>query len=95
LNLILGNNIDLGRAKMVIGHGGDATTTTVRAQDPQHPEYGTIDLIFSNQPVELRKWVITDEAGGKTTVSLGEMRKGESYPPSLFNITIAMEKRGL
>src|SRR5690606_31475134 len=47
LNLILAANIDLGRAKMVVGHSADATSTRVKAQDPEHPEYGTIELVFS------------------------------------------------
>ena len=42
LNLILARNINLDRAKMVVGHTADATTTSVIAQDPQHPEYGSI-----------------------------------------------------
>ena len=39
---------------MVIGHDSDGTTTTVLAQDPKHPEYGTIQLFFTDNPVALR-----------------------------------------
>jgi outer membrane lipoprotein-sorting protein len=63
LNLILAENIDLARAKMVVGHTEDGTSTRVRAQDPEHPEYGTIELVFTANPVELRQWVITDDLG--------------------------------
>ena len=37
LNLILAENIDLGRARMVVGHEDDGTSTRVRAQDPETP----------------------------------------------------------
>ena len=67
LNLILAQNIDLGRAKMVVGHKADGTSTRVTAQDPAHPEYGTIELVFTDKPVELRQWVITDDSGNQTT----------------------------
>jgi outer membrane lipoprotein-sorting protein len=45
----------------------------VRAQDPANPEYGSIDLVFTGSPVELRQWVIHDGSGGQTTVVLGDM----------------------
>lgn len=93
LNLILAETVDLGRAKMVVGHGEDGNTTRVKAQDPEHPEYGTIEMVFTAGPTELRQWVITDDAGGQTTVILGEMLKGGSFPPSMFNITVETEKR--
>lgn len=93
LNLILAENVDLGRAKMVIGHREDGNTTRVVAQDPKHPEYGSIEMVFTANPVELRQWVITDDAGGQTTVILGEMTKGKSYNTTLFNIALEMERR--
>ena len=93
LNLILAAKVDLGAARMVVGHFEDGPTTRVQAQDPEHPEYGQIELVFTADPITLRQWVITDDAGGQTTVLLGEMVSGGSYPPSLFNITYETEKR--
>jgi outer membrane lipoprotein-sorting protein len=93
LSIILANNIDLAREKMVVGHTVDGNTTRVRAQDPEHPEYGSIELVFTSGPTELRQWVIRDDSGSETTVILGEMKKGGSLKASLFNITIAAERR--
>lgn len=93
LNLILAENVDLGRAKMVVGHSEDGTATRVRAQDPEHPEYGSIELVFTSDPVELRQWVITDDLGSQTTVILGEMKKGGKLAASLFSVTIETQKR--
>jgi outer membrane lipoprotein-sorting protein len=95
LNLILAANVNLGKAKMVVGHTSDATTTRVKAQDPENPEYGTIELVFSSGPVELRQWIITDDLGSQTTVILGEMKKGGSMGEGMFSITREKEKRGL
>jgi outer membrane lipoprotein-sorting protein len=94
LNLILAKDIDLGRAKMVVGHSDDGTSTRVTAQDPENPEYGTIELVFTDNPVELRQWVITDDLGQQTTVILGEMNKGGKMKASLFDITAETAKRG-
>jgi outer membrane lipoprotein-sorting protein len=87
LNLILAEKIDLARASMVVGHTADGTSTRVRAQDPEHPEYGSIDLVFTEGPVELRQWIITDDLGAETTVILGELQKGGQMGARLFDIT--------
>jgi outer membrane lipoprotein-sorting protein len=94
LNLILADDIDLSRAKMVVGHSEDGTSTRVRAQDPENPEYGSIELVFTANPVELRQWVITDDLGAQTTVVLGEMRKGGQLGARLFDITAEIAARG-
>ena len=85
LSIILAERVDLNRARMVVGHDYDGTATRVRAQDPEHPDYGSIDLYFTGEPVQLRKWVINDGAGSQTTVILGGMETGMSFPLSLFN----------
>lgn len=75
LKIILERNVNLDRARMVTAHVSDGTTTTVRAQDPDNPEYGSIDLVFTANPVELRQWIINDANGGRTTVILGDLVK--------------------
>ena len=84
LSIILDRNVNLGRANMVVGHSFDGTSTIVRAQDPEHPDYGSIEMMFTGAPVELRKWVIHDGAGGQTTVILGAMETGQKLSSSLF-----------
>ncbi|MBB3711154.1 outer membrane lipoprotein-sorting protein [Limimaricola variabilis] len=92
LNIILERNVDLGRAGMVTGHTSDGTKTTVTAQDPAHPEYGSIQMVFTADPVELRQWIVTDDAGQKTTVVLNDLRPGASISDSKFNIRSEMSK---
>ncbi|MEM8592609.1 MAG: outer membrane lipoprotein carrier protein LolA [Pseudomonadota bacterium] len=86
LSIILARNVNLGRANMVTGYTSDGQTTTVRAQDPDNPEYGSIDLVFTGNPVELRQWVINDGDGGSTTVILGQLERNIRVPERLFNI---------
>ena len=93
LSIILAGNVDLGRAKMVVGHKVDGNTTRVRAQDPENPEYGSIEMVFTAGPTELRQWVIRDDSGAETTVILGEMKKGAKLAASLFDITVATRQR--
>ncbi|MDV4144847.1 MULTISPECIES: LolA family protein [Shimia] len=95
LSVILEDQVDLGRADMVTAHEYDGTITRVRAQDPAHPEYGSIDMMFTGDPVELRQWVINDGNGGRTTVILGEMETGRDFGSSLFNIQLHTKQEGL
>ncbi|MDO5604412.1 MAG: outer membrane lipoprotein carrier protein LolA [Paracoccus sp. (in: a-proteobacteria)] len=92
LSIILAQNVNLGRAGMVTGHSERNNTTVVRAQDPSHPEYGNIEMIFT-APTELRQWIVTDNSGKKTTVILGEMKKGVSFRPSTFVIQSEIDRR--
>jgi hypothetical protein len=57
----------------------------VTAQDPENPEYSSIQLKFTDNPVELRQWIITDDGGGQTTVVLGALER-KQLASSLFNI---------
>lgn len=90
LSIILAKRVDLGRARMVVAHTSDANTTTVTAQDPEHPEYGNIQLVFTEKPTELRQWIINDDSGSRTTVILGELQKGGRIKDSLFNPELAI-----
>lgn len=94
LNLILGPNIDLGRAKMVVAQREEGPLTIITAQDPEHPDYGTLELGFSDGPVTLRQWVVTDGSGAQTTVVLDALTDGKSYSDQAFSINGEIEARG-
>lgn len=93
LNLILTQNVDLSNAKMVVGHREIGDVTVVKAQDPKHPDYGTIDLVFSANPIALKQWIITDDIGNQTSVTLDEVETGQAYPASLFSMEVELKKR--
>ena len=90
LSIILERNVNLATAGMVQKHSYDGTATIVTALDPKHPEYGTIDLKFTGNPVQLRQWVIDDGSGNKTTVVLGALESA-SVPRSAFDIESEIE----
>ena len=93
LSIILDANVNLGRANMVTAHTESKNATVVTAQDPQNPQYGNIQMVFTAGPTQLRQWVVTDDSGQKTTVILGEMREGGSIPASKFSINNEMARR--
>ncbi len=87
LSIILARNVDLGQASMVTGHSFDGTATVVTAQDPERPEIGNIQMMFTANPVELRQWVINDGNGISTTVVLGALKSGGRIANSKFDIS--------
>ncbi len=94
LNLILAQTVDLEAASMVIGHGEVGEATVVKVQDPKHPDRGTIDLVFSEDPIALKQWIITDDIGNQTSVTLDGLVTGQVYGAGLFSMELEMEKRG-
>ncbi|TDL78376.1 outer membrane lipoprotein carrier protein LolA [Palleronia sediminis] len=93
LKIILEANVNLGQAGMVTGHRQDGVKTIVTAQDPANPQYGRIEMVFTDNPVQLRQWVITDNGGSQTTVILGDLRAGGSFPARYFSIPNEISSR--
>jgi len=94
LSIILEKTVNLAARDMVVGHQFDGTATTVVAQDPRRPEYGTIAMKFTSNPVELRQWIVTDGQGATTTVILGDMNTNQSLNGQLFDIGREEKRRG-
>ncbi len=93
LKLILARDIDLTREDMVVGREFDGIATTITAQDPDNPEYGTITMTFTDSPIELRQWVVTDDVGDQTTVVLGVLNEVPDLSLDLFNINREIARR--
>lgn len=93
LSLILARQVNLGQARMVVGHDVDGDATVVTAQDPKNPEQGSIRMSFTDDPVQLRQWVIYDANGGQTTVVLDALETGMSLSSTLFDPRRAQRDR--
>lgn len=94
LSIILARNVDLTRERMVTGHTSDGTTTSVTAQDPDNPEYGSITMVFTANPIELRQWVVVDGSGQQTVLILNDLQAGGQIGDILFNIQAAAQSFG-
>lgn len=94
MSIILRPNVDLEGEQMVTNVTSDGTTTTVTAQDPDNPQYGNIQMVFTANPIELRQWIVTDDTGGQTTVILNDLVSGGGISDTLFNIQSEMRRRG-
>ncbi len=60
-------------------------TLSVTLQDPENRELGSVTLIFSNDPLTLRKWEVLDSRGVVTQVSLINPQYGQPIDKDLFD----------
>jgi outer membrane lipoprotein-sorting protein len=85
--------VDLAQRDMVVAHFEAESQTAVTLQDPENPDYGFIQLIFTDNPVQLRQWVVQDNSGGRTHIFLDSLTQGVKLSNVLFNIQHEMQKR--
>ncbi|MBT4896520.1 MAG: outer membrane lipoprotein carrier protein LolA [Rhodobacteraceae bacterium] len=93
LNLVLEREVDLAQRDMVVAHFEVESQTAVTLQDPENPDYGFIQLIFNDNPVQLDQWVVQDNSGGQTHIILDSLTEGGKLSNMLFNIQHEMRKR--
>ena len=84
LNLFLQERVDLREEGAVSAIERQAGQMRVTAVNPSDPNGGSITLIFNDNPLELRQWIITDAEGSQTTVALSEVRRGVDIPVHKF-----------
>jgi outer membrane lipoprotein-sorting protein len=84
LNLILKDRVNLREEGAVTGVESKDGQMRVTAVDPDNPDQGSITMIFSESPLELRQWIITDAEGQTTTIALSEVRRDVEVPIAKF-----------
>ena len=78
-NMRLSGDITVSRVER---GGGFFRITLYRTAAPAE---GRLTLVFSDDPVELRQWVVVDAQGQETRVSLYQPEYGSRYPSLLFD----------
>ncbi len=89
LDILLQDNINLDASGVVRNVTSDGVKTQVIAVDPKNARNGTLTMIFTGNPVELRQWIVTDRSGKKTTVILNDLTLRSGVRDDLFDISAA------
>jgi outer membrane lipoprotein-sorting protein len=71
----------------VTGFSHDGGLLRVVLARTKEPEGGTLGLIFDDDPVRLRQWIVTDAQGTATRVTLADAAFGVALADSLFEVT--------
>ena len=82
--VLLRRKLNLGSDVMVSGFSRGRGVLRLTLIDGQNPDTGTLALTFSDKPLALRKWAVTDPQGIVTTVALLDARFGMELDPQLF-----------
>jgi outer membrane lipoprotein-sorting protein len=86
LHLLLRKKVDLRKENAVRSIERAAGLMRVTAIDPDEPDQGSITMVFAENPLELRQWIVVDPQGLTTTVALSEMRSNVKLDNNLFFI---------
>lgn len=86
LDILLSDRIDLTRSGVVRSVQTDGVKTEVVAGDPDNPRNGSLTMVFTSNPIELRQWIVSDRGGRKTTVILSDLQQRGDVPDNLFDI---------
>ncbi|MDB9766218.1 outer membrane lipoprotein carrier protein LolA [Amylibacter sp.] len=89
LNLLLKKDVNLIENKMISEHKEKNKNTFIVVQDPERLSQGKIEMVFSNQPILLESWTITNQSNQKTKIMLNNLHEVAKIPLYLFNITAA------
>ena len=93
LNLLLKKNVDLSKNEMITEHTANNENTFIVAKDPKRKSQGSIKMVFSNSPVSLQGWTITNQSNQKTKIILDKLDKKTKIPLYLFNISAASKNK--
>ena len=92
LHLLLRNELSLREPGLVLGAEKDAAGTHITVTNPRRPQEGRMRLTFSENPVQLREWVVIPANGQPTKVEILEMQTGMQHARTLFNIELEAQK---
>ena len=84
LALLLAREVRLDRGVIITDVRKLADGFTLVAQDAKRQTLGKISLDFSNSPVELIGWTVSDVKGGQIRVRLVDLEKADGFDPKLF-----------
>jgi len=82
--VLLRSKLNLGSDVKISGFSRAKGVLRLTLFDGESPDAGTLALTFSDKPLVLHKWAVTDPQGTVTTVALLDARFGMELDPQLF-----------
>ncbi len=84
LGILLAPHLTLSGAVTVVGMQRVPGQIQVTLERTASPGDGTLTLIFSDPPLQLRQWVVVDAQRRETRVSLYDIQLGGSFDQQMF-----------
>ncbi|RCK53934.1 cell envelope biogenesis protein LolA [Thalassospira profundimaris] len=92
--LILADKVSLSRDVEITDFRRTAETIRITLIRKSDPGAGNVTLVFQDNPLQLRQWVVEDATGIETTVTLYNAQEGMKLDPELFKFKRIWVGRG-
>ena len=92
-SIVLKSQINLVGSSNILSHDYNQGETSLSLFDPEYPERGHIKLIFSGETPILDRWLIQDESGNITLMSIERYEENIALGEMQFNIQLEIERR--
>ena len=86
IGYLLNTRVDLTNNSALKAISVKSDEIRLKLADHKKPQSGQLELVFSQQPVNLKEWTITNYSGEQTRVLLEELFINEPLDKNLFNI---------
>jgi len=86
LKIILADNINLLKDADVSNVFRDKSIVTLALRDKGSTKSGQITLVFQAQDMALKEWIVVDDQGYRTRISVSELVTGITQNPKMFFI---------
>jgi len=88
LRLILDKNVNFFRETKIQSIDETDELTSVTVKDTSSFASGSLVLVYDKIGKKLQQWVVIDERGRRTTVTLSDIEDGISADPKLFKVKL-------
>ena len=93
ISLILKGEVDLLNSGIVGNYKVSAEKGVLTIRDPNKPELGSVELVFTGAKPELEKFTIKNENGSSTSILLKDIEYPKKLNETLFSIPLETNKR--
>ncbi|MEH6545343.1 MAG: outer membrane lipoprotein carrier protein LolA [Sneathiella sp.] len=84
VSVLLKDEIKLSGDVTVTNVENDGKTLRITLVDTDNPDEGSIMLVFADEPLKLRQWLVTDAQNNVTSISIGNIQRNLKLRPELF-----------
>ncbi len=92
ISLILKGEVDLLNSGILENYKMSTGQAVVKIRDPEKPEHGSVELVFTGATPELEKFTVQNENGLSTSITLEDIEYPEKINDTLFSIPLEINK---
>tara|TARA_Y100000994_G_scaffold101827_1_gene83829 strand:+ start:109 stop:720 length:612 start_codon:yes stop_codon:yes gene_type:complete len=92
ISLILKGEVDLLNSGILENYKMSTGQAVVKIRDPEKPEHGSVELVFTGATPELEKFTVQNENGLSTSITLEDIEYPDKINDTLFSIQLEISK---